>query len=300
LKDIKEKIIRICGNLGIDQVGIAPAGPYYGLEPVLVSRIKEGKYTGFEEKDIEKRIDPHKTVADANSVIVCLFPYFTGFKENSNLSVHAYSIDYHKIVMHMLETLGNEIKKELPGFKYVPFIDNGPLVDRYLAHLAGLGFYGINNCIINDKYGSYVFIGYLINNYPLEPDKPDNRTCARCGACIRACPGCAILGNFDFNPLRCVSFITQKKGDLSERQWEILKKHNKAYGCDVCQMVCPHNMHVRKTPIKEFTEDLIFNLDPDEILAMSDREFRTKYTDRTFAWRGRKTLARNLITIRME
>jgi epoxyqueuosine reductase len=261
-------------------------------------RLEQGHVTGFEEKDFEKRIDPRYTMADAESVIVCLFPYFVGSNEGANLSKSSFSLDYHTIAKNKLEQVGSLLSTKIPDFQYKAFVDNGPLADRYMAYLAGLGYFGVNSHIITDKYGSYVFIGYIINNYAFEPDKPQDRTCIKCGSCIASCPGCAILGNFDINPLRCRSFITQKKGDLAEQETDILRKSPLIYGCDICQDVCPHNQNISHSPIREFAENIKSSLEYDELKEISNKEFLRRYGDRAFSWRGKNMLVRNFDIIR--
>ena len=115
------------------------------------------------------------------------------------------------------------------NFNYKIFVDNGPLVDRYLAYLAGIGYYGINNNLITDKYGSYVFIGYIVNNYDLEPDNPTNKTCIKCNKCVKYCPGNALEGNYKMDPKKCVSFITQKKEELTSEEVEKMNKRINLY-----------------------------------------------------------------------
>lgn len=290
---MKDELKDFCLSLGIEYVGIAPHGPYRELSEIWEKRINLGYYTGFEEKDFERRIDPRLTLEDAESVIVCLFPYFTGYPLEANLSKSSFSLDYHLIVKNKLERIGKFLGSKINKFRYKAFVDNGPLVDRYLAYLSGVGFYGINSHIITDKYGSYVFIGYIINNYPFEPDKPLERTCIQCGACVRACPGNAILGNFDINPLVCRSYLTQKKGELSREEINIIRKHHLIFGCDICQDVCPHNSKVSTTQIKEFTENIKCIINYKELAEISSKEFLRRYNDRAFSWRGRKILMRN-------
>ncbi|MDP4088222.1 MAG: tRNA epoxyqueuosine(34) reductase QueG [Bacillota bacterium] len=290
---MKEKLISFCSSINIEYIGIAPPGPYYDFEKIWREQIEKGHITGFEEAEIEKRVYPSLTLEDVKSVIVCLFPYFTGNMEDSNLSKYAYSKDYHIITAEKLEAIGRFLSENMEGFHYKAFADTGPLSDRYLAYNAGLGFWGINSHIITDKYGSYVFIGYILNNYPFEADKPQERTCYQCFNCVRKCPGQCILGDFTIDPLRCKSYITQKKRDLSDQDAAILKKHNLIWGCDVCQDVCPHNINVEKTILEEFQENLIYNLDYEELSTISNKEFIRRYKDRAFSWRGRGILVRN-------
>lgn len=290
---LKHILKNFCSNIQIEYVGIAPVGPYIELAERWSNRQLQGLITGFEERDFNRRIDARLTLDSAQSVIVCLFPYFTGSNENANLSKSSFSLDYHTILKNKLEQIGEFLKEMIPQFEYKAYVDNGPLVDRYLAYLSGLGYFGINSHIITDKYGSYVFIGYIINNFAFEPDEPQNRSCVKCGACVSSCPGCAIPGDFDINPLRCRSYITQKKGELTEQEIEILKKTPLIFGCDICQDVCPHNHKIEKTPIKEFTENIKCNIDYQELLEISNKEFIRRYKNRAFSWRGKSLLIRN-------
>lgn len=290
---MKEKLIAFCKSINIECVGIAPAEPFHDFEQIWKKQIEKGFVSGFEEADINKRVYPELSLKGAKSFIVCLFPYYSGQAPDANLSKSAYSRDYHIIVKNKLELIGKYLESNIEGFKYKAFVDTGPFSDRYLAYRAGLGFFGINNSLINDRYGSYFFIGSLLNNYPFEADKPLNKTCLQCFACVKNCPGRCILGDFTINPLKCRSYISQKKGDLSGEEKEILKKQPMIYGCDVCQDVCPHNREVKKTIIEEFTQDLIYRLDYEELKQMSNKEFMKKYHDRAFAWRGKAVLTRN-------
>ena len=291
--NMKEKLRNFCRSIDIEDVGIAPIGPYVELENLLRAKAKKDQYTEFENRDLKKRIDPSLTMKDVRSVIVCLFPYYIGEQINGNIAKYSYAADYHTVVKDKLEQIGAFLTKAVPELSYQGFVDTGPLVDRYLAHLAGLGFYGQNGHIITDKYGSYVFIGYLLINHSLESDKPLPRTCIQCGACQEYCPGQAILGDFTIDPRRCRSYLTQKKGDLTAEEISIMGKNNLIFGCDVCQKVCPHNQHPARTTIPEFQENIISELCYEELSAISNKEFMRRYGSRAFSWRGRKMLVRN-------
>ena len=290
----KNRLIEICNNLGIDTVGIAPVGPYTELKKILIDRNEKQYLTGMEEEDIEKRTNPKLIMEDAKSIIVCAFPYYAGEYEDTNLSKYCYGEDYHIVTKQILNEVCLQIENEIPEFKYEIFADNGPLVDRYLAYLSGIGYFGINNNIITDKYGSYVFIAYIVNNYDFEKDIPLDKTCLKCNKCVKACPGNALLGNFEIDPRKCLSYITQKKEELSEQEEDALRKNKKVFGCDICQDICPHNKNIEVTNFPQFKENLMTKIDIDEINEISNKEFKRRYNNKAFSWRGRKLNKRNL------
>ncbi|WP_343345064.1 tRNA epoxyqueuosine(34) reductase QueG [Terrisporobacter petrolearius] len=290
----KDEIKNLFYNRGLDVVGVAPIGPYYELRKNLEEKVNANLVTGMEEPDIEKRINPKLIMEDASSIIVCAFPYYIEQNQRSNISKYCYGLDYHLVIKERLNNICEEIKNIDETFDYKVFADNGPLVDRHLAYLSGIGYYGINNNIITDKYGSYVFIGYIVNNYDLEPDKPTNKTCIKCNKCVKYCPGNALEGNYKMDPKKCVSFITQKKEELTLEEIEKIKKNESIFGCDICQQVCPHNKHICESNIEEFTLNLITNLNEEEINNISNKEFKRRYKNRAFSWRGKNIIKRNM------
>lgn len=224
------------------------------------------------------------------SKIVCLFPYFTGRKAMGNLSVYAYGKDYHLICEGYLAKIADFVRALSPGAETKIHVDKGDGDDKLAASMAGLGFFGKNSLLINETYGSFVFIGYVETDLVLPPDAPLSRTCAECGKCAAACPGGAIE-NGKINAAKCASAISQKKGALSDAEAEILRKSGFAWGCDICQTVCPHNETAAPSPLSAFYEDLRFSLPP---LSMSNKEFSVLFGDRAFSWRGKAALRRNL------
>ena len=206
-------------------------------------------------------------------------------------SLYARGIDYHLVIREKLSAVSDFIQTLFPDAECEIFADIGPEVDRGLAYEAGLGFYGKNKMLINDDFGSYFFIGYILCDLDLSPDTPLEKTCLGCNRCITACPGGALGEEFDIN--KCASHISQKKGDLSQSEIAILKKSGLIFGCDMCQRVCPHN-NITPNPLREFTEDLIHSLGIEDIEKLSNREFMKKYKNRAFSWRGKGVLERNI------
>ena len=290
----KEKLKEFCSSIGLKCVGIAGVGPYYDLEKIIKQKLSNGHFTGMEEEIIEKRVNPRLIMENAKSIIVCAFPYYVDEVEESNLSKYCYGEDYHIVAKRYLQQICDFLEEEINNFEYKFFVDNGPLVDRYLAYQSGIGYFGINNNIITDEYGSYIFIGYIVNNYEFYADDPLPKTCIKCNKCVKYCPGNAILGNFELNPRRCLSYITQKKDDLSEEEINLIKENKMVFGCDICQEVCPHNKGISITNIEEFKTNLITKLDYDEINDISNKEFKRRYGNRAFSWRGKKIIQRNI------
>ncbi len=288
---MKNAIKKFAKSKGIEYLGVVSAEPMLKLKEYLTNKRSLCGASDFEEPDIEKRINPKLLMEDAKSLIVCLFPYHTGNEKCENVSKYAQIPDYHKVCKKLLGEICDFLKENKENTKTLCFSDNGPLHDKYLAYSAGLGFFGKNTLLINEKYGSFVFIGYIVTNLELESDKPLDKFCLSCGKCIDACPGKA-LGTDGFNEKKCVSYITQIK-DADEKQKEILYSQTSVYGCDVCQNVCPHNKDIPKTPIKEFYEKRLETLRKEEIEAMSNKKFKESFSDFAFSWRGKKAILKN-------
>lgn len=222
------------------------------------------------------------------SVIVFLVPYYAG--ETVNVSRYAASLDYHIIIRELTDRLIVSLKKLYPEASFCGFGDHSPIAEQHAALISGLGILGDNGLLINERYGSYVFIGDIITDVPPEAlgalkPKPISR-CTGCGACKGTCPTGILRGEGE----NCLSAITQRRGELSEGEKQLIKECGTVWGCDVCQSVCPYNRKAEKTPIGIFHTDRISYLTREGLDAMSDAEF----SRRAFAWRGREVLERNL------
>ena len=222
------------------------------------------------------------------SVIIYLLPYYGG--ETVNLSRYAASLDYHLALREVNRGLSELILSHRPDAALKGYGDHSPIDERDAALKGGLGILGKNGLLINEKYGSYVFVGDLVTDIPPEelsatPARP-YEFCSGCGACLKACPTGVLRGE----SLECLSAITQKKGELSDFEISLMRENNTVWGCDLCQSSCPHNKKPEITPIKFFRKDRIPCL-TREILDNMDKE---SFEKRAVAWRKRKTVERNL------
>lgn len=294
LKSKKQKILSYAKTLGINYVGICDAGFDEKLFAILKKRRENNSECSFTHEDLMLRCSPDLVLKGAKSVVVCLFPYYNECVLPRNISRYSAITDYHKVVLPKLNLIAEYINTHVEKCEYKCFSDTGVSVDRFLAYKAGLGFFGKNNCLINDDLGSFFFIGYIITTCELEQDIPLEKSCFNCGECIKKCPGGALDKDFNFNPQRCVSYITQLK-DITDEQTEMLSQQKSVYGCDICQDVCPHNRRLKHTALKEFEENIITELCYDDLIEISNKKFRNQYKNFAFSWRGKDVILKNFV-----
>lgn len=276
----------ICKELNIYEFGVAS----WPLPENAKSILYESNPCTFTAANVEERL-LGTSLFTPKSAIVCLFPYYVEHKDPSNLSRYTWATDYHLVINEYLKKLIEKLQIINTDAQFSIHCDTSPLADRYMAYLAGLGFYGKNNCFISPKWGSYVVIGTILTTLELEPDTPLTQSCMECNRCITACLG-QCLGHDEFKFDTCKSYLTQKKGELTSEEEHIIAKTPLVFGCDVCQEVCPHNKDIPTTPIPEF-QSVEPYIDIDELDSLTNKEFKAKYGHRAFSWRGKKILMRN-------
>jgi epoxyqueuosine reductase len=246
---------------------------------------------------IQNKLIPCSKIKDipqnAKTILSFIFPYYAGKFENSNISKYAVAPDYHNTILNKLNLLAQAFKQNFSDFEFVPFCDNSPVPEVYTAALAGLGCIGKNGLLIHLKYGSFVFIGEIITDMQIDACVSIIKSCENCDACINNCPSKA-LNNENFEKTKCLSFVSQKKKDLTSEEKTLLNKTGCIWGCDICQNVCPMNKNIEKTKISEFSNDLKPIITQDEL---EDDDFEAKNRDRAYLWKGRDILKRNLCII---
>jgi epoxyqueuosine reductase len=208
---------------------------------------------------------------------------------------YARGADYHNVLRERLNQLLAWVQQQVPDCKGRGVVDTAPLLERDFARRAGLGWFGKNTMLLNKKLGSYFFLGALLLDLELTPDSPhETRHCGTCTACLDACPTEAFVAPGVLDSRRCISYLTiELRGPIREELRQPMG--NWIFGCDICQEVCPWN---RKAPFA--TEPALQpradleNVDPLELLAISEEEFRQRFRGTALLRTKRRGLVRNV------
>ena len=171
--------------------------------------------------------------------------------EAGYVSRYALGRDYHKLMRQRLQKLAERIHGVVGDFGYRAYVDSAPVLEKALARNAGLGWIGKHTVLINRRAGSYFFLGELYTDLPLPVDSPASEHCGTCTRCIEVCPTQAIIGPYQLDAKRCISYLTiELKGSIPEELR--VPMGNRIFGCDDCQLVCPWNKFAQVTTEPDF------------------------------------------------
>lgn len=250
-------------EIGFAACGFAHVAPAESEASFFDLWIKSGYHAGMKymENYPEIRFNPEGLVAGAKSVISVALNYYPEDKlqpDAPHIAYYAYGKDYHIVVKEKLLLLWQAIKEYMrspneDAFVYDArmFTDSAPLLERYWAWKAGLGWIGKNCNLIIPGKGSFFFLGEIVTTLPLKPDLPMRDRCGSCRKCLDACPTGALLKPRLLDANRCFSYLTiENRGDIPKEFAE--KLDGRLFGCDTCQTVCPWNRFASPTEVAEF------------------------------------------------
>lgn len=282
-------------ELGFVACGVTSAAPL-GCEETLAMWIAERRHGRMDylERDLDRRVRPRRFLPDARSVIVVAHPYFAApvrdndWRERLTGRIAAYALgrDYHTVLAERLATLCELLMRS--GASHAqPHVDFGPLVEKDLARRAGIGWYGHNTNVLTKTHGSFVVLGCVLTDLPLEPDLPvAEGHCGTCRSCIPACPTGALDTPPTIDASRCISYLTiELRGPIPATLRT--RMGNWVFGCDDCQTVCPWNEH----PVN--TQSLLLRPSLTELLGHNDESFDATFGGTAVARAKRRGLARN-------
>ena len=242
---------------GFDFCGISKAEFLEAEAPRLETWLKRN-YQGkmhWMENHFDKRLDPTKLVPGAQSVISLMLNYYpekplpspNGIK----ISKYAYGEDYHFVMKKKMRQMVEHMQEELGDFHARVFVDSAPVMDRAWAERAGLGWKGKHSLTLNRDSGSFFFIAEIICDLPLAYDGPMPDYCGTCTRCIDACPTDAIEAPYVVNGSKCISYLTiELKEEIPSEFQEQMEGW--AFGCDICQDVCPWNRFSKPHQTEQF------------------------------------------------
>ena len=310
---VESIVKRAAQQAGFEFTGIAPAADSPELQSfpewIAAGHAGEMKYMAArDERGSLKRASLSRVAPWARSVIVCAInyntehPYSTELRDPNRgwISRYAWSReDYHDAVLRRLEqveaALHEAVEQSDPQLITRSYVDTGPIVERVFAKYAGVGWIGKNTCIINQKIGSWLFLGVILTSLELTPDVAAPDRCGTCTRCIEACPTDAILAPYQLDANRCISYLTiEKRGSIPEELRADIGRH--VFGCDICQDVCPWNRKAPATTAPEFAaREGLVNPALDWLAEMSAEEFPETFRGSPIRRTKRSGLRRNAV-----
>lgn len=286
-------------EIGFDLCGITSADVIVEAQ----ERYKEWIHKGYHAtmgwlEDIERRTTPRMVIPEAESVIMLALNYYSEKEpevEEGKVARYARGRDYHKVIAKMQKDFCRWLSLTFPGHTFRSYVDYGPFMERPYAEKAGLGFIGKNGMLITQEFGSYVFLAEIITSLKLEFDAPGVRRCGTCTRCHTACPTGAFVEDGMLDAKKCLAFYTieSKEEDIPKEIREVMK--GRAFGCDICQEVCPYNNALRnkETSVEDFSPRYA-GIAPDHPALKSDEEFFSTFAGTPIMRTKRKGMRRNL------
>lgn len=321
IDEITALVKQAAQDAGFELAGIAPIRAFSELEhfPKWIAAGHAGEMKYMEARDEAgglKRASLRSVAPWARSVIVCAINYNTAQPHSTKvqnadrgwISRYAWSQeDYHKAVMRRLRAVEERLReacsrpfakdaKEWGTHDEIQtrcYVDTGPLVERVYAKYAGVGWIGKNTCILNQKMGSWLFLGVILTSLELKVDLPAPDRCGTCTRCIEACPTDALIAPYQLDSNRCISYLTiEKRGAIAEEMRAGMGRH--VFGCDICQDVCPWNRKAPHTTAPEFqAREGLVNPALEWLAEMSAEEFRENFRGSPIRRAKRSGLRRN-------
>jgi len=308
---ISERIKSLAAEAGFELSGIAPVQDFPELArfPEWVAEGHAGEMKYLESRDDSgqlRRASLKSVFPWARSVVVCATNYNTAHPYSTQvhdpargwISRYAWSReDYHDSVLRQLREAETKVRElcapeEIETRSYV---DTGPIVERVYAKYAGIGWLGKNTCLINQKIGSWLFLGVIVTSLDLNPDLPVPDRCGTCTRCLDACPTNAFVGPHQLDSTKCIAYLTiEKRGAIAEEFREGIGQQ--VFGCDICQDVCPWNRKAPATHKPEFQpREGFVNPALAWLAELSERDFRDVFRGSPVKRAKRDGLRRNAL-----
>ncbi len=315
-----EKIKAEALRLGFSACGIAKS---HEVDMATEGRFKEWIVNGWNAdmsymgKNVDIRLNPGLLLDGCKSVISVALNYYPKQRLASSqyqFAYYAYGKDYHDVLRKKLYELAAFISAHSTSMQttinFRVCVDTAPLLERYWACQAGIGWIGKNHNLIIPRKGSYFLLGEILTDKEVDVyDSPMASHCGNCNKCMMACPGKAICDDGTFISERCLSYLTiEHRGDFSEAEEKVvLNQVNTAstpyyiYGCDRCQIACPHNAFASPTSVEDLhPSDIFMNMENGDWEQLSIDEYKSIFKGSAVKRAKYEGLKRNIDVVKKE
>jgi len=290
--------------LGFDVARIARADQAWEAGDRLTDFVTQGFHgdMGWMAETLARRQRPTAMWSEAKSALVVGLNYGPKIDpleplnrpNHATISVYAQNVDYHDLMKRKLKQLASQFATNT-GHDVKIFVDTAPLMEKPLAHRAGIGWQGKHTNLVSREHGSWLFLGVMLTTADLIPDEPGSDSCGTCQACLDICPTRAFPAPYRLDARRCISYLTiETKGPIPREFRHAIG--NRIYGCDDCLAVCPWNKFASASreaafhPRAELTAPLLADL-----AALDDQGFREVFAGSPIKRIGRDRLVRNVM-----
>lgn len=299
MASIEERIRQEALSIGFSHCGFATCEPLDGLRARYREYLNAGDHAdmAYLERYFEKRMDPRQVLEGARSVVAVLLNYYPEelIPEENNFIIARYACgrDYHPVMRERLEQL-SEVLAGFGARRSKSFVDSGPVMEKEWARRCGLGWQGKNTLLINPEGGSFFFIGIILTDLELQPDKPIGDRCGSCSLCREACPAQALDRPYRLSTGSCISYLTiEHDGEIPPEMAG--RMNNRIYGCDICQDVCPFNRRAVPAKTPEFTpSERLTRMKKEGWQSLSEEDFNDIFSNTSVKRAGYKKLMRNI------
>lgn len=283
--------------LGFDLCGIAtatrPAQAEYYQRWIADGRHGE---MGWLARDPQRRSDPQLVLPEARSVIaVGLNHYQPAPARRGRIATYALGEDYHTLFEERLAAFQRWLTANAGG-SHKFYADTGPVLEKNLAQLAGLGWQAKSTMLLNEKFGPWLFLGEILTTLDLAADEPARDRCGTCTRCIEVCPTRAITAPYEMDARRCISYLTiEFKGSIPEELRPLIGDH--LYGCEECLTICPWNRFAKQSQELRFAATTATQMELRDYLALSPQEFKQRFAGSPIQRIKRRGLLRNVCVV---
>ncbi|MEW6641112.1 MAG: tRNA epoxyqueuosine(34) reductase QueG [Pseudomonadota bacterium] len=303
--DLKAALAREAQALGFDAIGVTDPSAIAGVGDRLDAFLQSGAHGDMEwlANAPARRADPRVLWPEVRTVIMLGVNYgpdedpmaLLAARSRGAISVYARGDDYHDIIKKRLKTLARWLLAQAGGDVKV-FVDTAAVMEKPLAHQAGLGWQGKHTNLVSRAFGSWLFLGAIFATCELPRDDAETDHCGSCRACLDSCPTAAFPAPYQLDARRCISYLTiENKGPIPHEFRRAMG--NRIYGCDDCLAACPWNKFAqagREAKLAARAELRAPAL--ADLVRLDDAAFRAHFSKSPVKRVGRDRFVRNVLT----